>query len=71
MEIILEEIIPWEKSHGYFSHANDKLTMKGFRHYILKKNVSFLDVYIVHLDADFYHPENCSDVSKDIATRKA
>lgn len=70
IEIIREKIIPWEHSRGYFSHANDKLTTKGFRHYVLKKNDLFFEVYIVHMDADFYHPEKCPNVQKDIETRK-
>jgi hypothetical protein len=70
MQIVSEEIVPWEKSHGYLSHANDKLTMKGFRHYTLRKEEIFIEMYIVHMDADFYHPENCPDVSKDINARK-
>lgn len=70
-EIASEEIIPWDKSYGYFTHANDKLTMKGFRHYVLKRNgKEFVEVYIVHMDADFYDPEKCPDVSKDIEARK-
>lgn len=71
MDIISEEIIPWEKSYGYLTHASDKLAMKGFRHYKLCKDTLFLEVYIVHMDADFYDPEKCPDVSKDIAARKA
>lgn len=70
-EIASEEIIPWDKSYGYFTHANDKLTMKGFRHYVLKRNgKEFVEVYVVHMDADFYDTEKCPDVSKDIEARK-
>lgn len=65
-----EEIINWNKSSGYIDHANDLLTHKGFRFYNLNFDNVELDVYIVHMDADFYHPENCPDVTKDIEARK-
>lgn len=67
-----ETIIPWQKSHGYFSHASDKLTMKGFRHYTLTVGDCVeIDVYVVHMDADFYHPIKCPDVNKDVAARRS
>jgi len=67
-----EEIVRWKDSYGYFSHGNDKLTFKGFRHYTItiKKGLS-IEVYIVHMDADYYHPEKCPDVSGDIEARKS
>ena len=67
-----EDIVPWKKSNGYISHANDLLTHKGFRYYQvnLKDDIN-LDVYIVHMDADFYDPINCPNVKKDIAARKS
>ena len=55
-----EHIVRWDKSYGYISHANDLLTHKGFRLYELTVNNAFkLDVYIVHMDADFYDKETC------------
>lgn len=66
-----EEIINWNKSSGYVDHANDLLTHKGFRFYNLNIDNIELDVYIVHMDADFYHPEKCPDVIKDIEARKS
>ena len=70
-----EQIIKWNKSNGYIDHANDLLTIKGFRFYKLLINNSAdscaIDLYNIHMDADFYHPENCPDVSKDIAARKS
>lgn len=67
-----EVIIPWNKSYGYIDHANDKLTTKGFRYYNLLINGKIgVDVYVVHMDADFYHPENCPDISGDLEARKS
>jgi len=71
IHIYKEEIINWNKSSGYIDHANDLLTHKGFRFYNLNIDNIELDVYIVHMDADFYHPENCPDVTKDIEARKS
>ena len=66
-----EEIVKWKKSYGYFTHANDKITNKGFRFYSLTiDNIIDIDVYVLHMDADFYHPEKCPDVSKDLNARK-
>ena len=66
-----EDIVSWEESYGYTNHGNDLLTHKGFRFYNLDVNGIEIDVYLLHMDADFYHPENCPDVSKDIAARKS
>lgn len=67
-----EKIIPWKKSYGYFSHANDLLTHKGFRTYTITVEGEYdVDVYIIHMDADFYDPGNCKDVSKDVETRRS
>ena len=69
---IEEKIVKWNKSHGYIGHANDKLTTKGYRYYQLKTDDKYiLNVYVLHMDADFYHPENCPDVSKDLEARKS
>jgi exonuclease III len=66
-----EEIVKWNKSYGYFTHANDKLTTKGFRFYSLNVNGINLNIYIVHMDADFYNPDTCPDVGGDIEARKS
>ena len=67
-----ETIIPWERSHGYFGHASDKLTQKGFRRYtVTVGDCVEIDVYVVHMDADYYHPVRCPDVNKDVAARRA
>ena len=69
---IFERINWWKKSYGYFTHANDKLTHKGFRYYpITIDGESAIDVYIVHMDADFYNAESCLDVSKDVEARES
>lgn len=66
-----EHIVRWDKSYGYISHANDLLTHKGFRLYELTVNNAFkLDVYIVHMDADFYDKGTCPDVQGDIIARR-
>jgi hypothetical protein len=66
-----EDIVCWDKSYGYLDHANDLLTHKGFRFYdITIDNYIDVDVYIVHMDADFYNPEKHTDVTKDVKTRK-
>lgn len=66
-----EKIVKWEKSYGYFSHANDKLTTKGFRVYTLNVDGIDVDVYILHMDADFYNPSTCIDIEGDIEARKS
>lgn len=68
-----EDIVRWKKSNGYVGHANDKLTHKGFRHYVTSVGdySPLIDLYIVHMDADFYNPETCPDVSKDVKARKS
>jgi exonuclease III len=66
-----ERIVPWEHSNGYFGHANDRLTQKGFRRYtVTVGDCVEIDVYVVHMDADFYHPVHCPDVNKDVAARR-
>lgn len=72
VNIRTEDIVHWNKSHGYIDHANDLLTHKGYRFYDLMIDDRYLiDVYVVHMDADFYHPENCPDISKDLEARKS
>ena len=72
IKIYQEKIINWNKSNGYIGHANDLLTHKGFRFYeLIVDDKYMLDLYIIHMDADFYHPEKCPDVSGDIAARKS
>lgn len=67
-----KDIVPWKKSYGYFSHGNDRLTHKGFRYCRLYlANQVYIDIYNVHMDADFYHPVKCPDVSKDVKARRA
>ena len=67
-----ERIVPWRKSHGYFGHANDRLTQKGFRRYtVTVGDCVEIDVYVVHMDADYYHPILRPDVNKDVAARRA
>lgn len=70
VSVLWERIFRWNTSNGYISHANDKLTHKGFRHYCCTVKGVNIDLYVLHMDADFYHPENCPDVSKDIKARK-
>lgn len=65
-----EEIKPWKASYGYFSHANDKLTTKGFRSYCVTVNGVDIDVYVVHMDADYYDPILHPDIVGDIKARK-
>ena len=66
-----EAIIPWKTSNGYISHGNDLLTHKGFRYYTLNINNKYnIDIYVIHMDADFYNPETCPNVSGDIKARK-
>ena len=66
-----EKIVRWKKSYGYFTHANDLLTHKGFRLYkVTIDENAIVDLYILHMDADFYNPDKCPDVSKDVDARK-
>lgn len=71
LNLVSEEIVSWKESYGYIDHANDLLTHKGFRFYTIKVENKEFDIYVIHMDADFYHESNCPDVSKDIRTRKA
>jgi hypothetical protein len=72
VKVCNEEIVRWKKSYGYFTHANDKLTHKGFRRYTIKLEDGVeVDVYVVHMDADFYDAEKCPDVSKDVEARES
>ena len=67
-----EEVHSWKKSYGYFGHANDKLTRKGYRFYeLLIDGVVKLDLYLLHMDADFYDSEKCPDVSGDVKARES
>lgn len=66
-----ETIVPWKKSCGYFRHANDALTHKGFRFYQVKvDNETLIDVYEIHMDANFYS-DNTKEAPKDLKARKA
>jgi len=65
-----EDIVRWKKSNGYISHANDKLTHKGFRYYKVYVDSKPIDLYIVHMDADFYSPTSKESVSGDYTARK-
>ncbi len=69
VRIVSEDIIPWETSYGYVSHASDELTAKGFRHYRLLVSLREpLDLYIVHLDAD-WGTSGETDIDGDIEAR--
>ena len=67
-----EDIKRWKKCNGYFTHANDALTHKGFRYYTIciDKQIN-LDVYVLHMDADFYDVDKCPDISRDLKARKS
>lgn len=65
-----EDIVRWKKSNGYISHANDKLTHKGFRYYKVYVDSKPIDLYIVHMDADFYNPRSKKSISGDYTARK-
>lgn len=67
IKIFLEDIVKWNKSYGYFSNANDLLTTKGFRFYNIIFNGVTLDVYNIHMDADFYN--GSINVDKDLEAR--
>lgn len=65
-----ETIVPWKKSYGYFNHANDMLTHKGYRQYrIVVDNAFIVVVYVLHMDADFYYQD--PNIIDDIEARKA
>lgn len=68
--IAAEDIVPWNVSNGYIGHANDKLTHKGFRYYRMYVDYRRIDLYVVHMDADFYDPVNNPDVSGDYTARR-
>lgn len=64
-----EDIVKWKKSNGYFKHANDALTHKGFRFYSVTVDGGVdLDVYVLHMDADFYNG-SYEDIANDVKTR--
>ena len=69
--LLNETIVPWRHSNGYISHGNDLLTHKGFRLCELMVNGYIpIDVYNVHMDADFYDKDLCPDVDADIKARR-
>ena len=66
-----ENINRWKKSYGYFAHANDALTHKGFRYYKLTVDEEInIDAYVLHMDADFYDAALSPDISKDLNARR-
>ena len=69
IRIFLEDIVKWNKSYGYVSNANDLLTTKGFRFYNIMFNGVTLDVYNIHMDADFYN--GSINVDKDLKARRS
>ena len=69
VKVYHERIIGWEKSCGYISHANDLLTHKGFRHYIVRVGDCPIDLYVVHMDADFYYQSH--DAGGDVEARRS
>ena len=71
IKVLSEYIESWEECNGYISHANDAITRKGFRLYNVETNEARLDIYIIHMDADFYEPGTCPDVSRDVAARES
>ncbi len=72
LDISSENIVSWKKSNGYVSNANDLLTHKGFRFYTITfEDKIDIDVYVLHMDADFYHPVNCPNVEKDVEARRS
>ena len=72
IKIVEEKRVRWKNSSGYFEGAHDKLMEKGFKFYLLILDSQvFLDLYIVHLDSDFYDPSKSPDVERDIETRRS
>jgi hypothetical protein len=72
INVVRENIIEWNDSYGYFNHANDLLIHKGFRFYqLLIYGKIGLDLYIIHMDADFYDEEKCPNVYGDIKARES
>ena len=71
-KLVIESIKMWKKCYGYFTHANDALTHKGFRHYLVNLNGKLvLDVYALHMDADFYNTDEYPDISGDLEARES
>lgn len=68
IKVSSEDIVSWKKSYGYFSHANDKLTHKGFRFYTVNVDGIDIDIYVLHMDADFYNIN--PDIEGDVKARK-
>ena len=69
IQVVSEKIVPWKKSYGYFGHANDKVTTKGYRQYVIMKDLLPIDIYVVHMDADFYRPG--VNVTNDVKARRS
>jgi len=67
-----EYVISWDKSCGYFKHANDSLTHKGFRcsSLVIDRNTP-IDVYNIHMDADFYADLKDGKAPIDIKARES
>lgn len=72
VKIISEEIHPWLRSYGYISHANDLVARKGYRLCeVVVDAEAVIDIYNVHMDADFYEKDLCPDVQGDIKARRS
>jgi exonuclease III len=72
VKMICEDIVSWDKCYGYANHANDQLTHKGFRCYTVRLDDEvLLDIYVVHMDADFYNPISNTSVKKDVEARES
>jgi len=69
IQVLDEKIVRWKKTCGYFKHANDTLTHKGFRLYTISAYGKLIDVYVVHMDADFYSDLKGDDAPIDIKAR--
>ena len=63
---------PWKAAFGKFSHANDEMIAKGFRHYELAlPNGLQLQVYNMHMDASDDEDEAIGNDTKDKEARMA
>lgn len=62
----------WKDNNGWADHGNDLLITKGFRYYLIDLGDGiYMDVYILHMDADDGEKDNAARASQLAQLREA
>ena len=62
----------WNDNYGWADHGNDLLITKGFRYYLIDLGDGiYMDVYILHMDADDGEKDNAARASQLTQLREA